>query len=254
MWRGILKALGGLLYLMAVAAIGLICAYTAFNFFVRRGVTPVPDVIGMELAEGHAALADSGLRMRHTGERDQFHGEIPPGRVILQKPAAGSLVKRGFDVEVALSRGKQTVEVPDLMGQAYQAAQVMLAGSGLVLGRTSSVFHSRGMPPGTVVDQYPLPGSAVDGGSDVHLFLALEDRSDMFVMPDLVGRDHDSVRRFFLRRGFELGSVKYEPYEGAGAGVILRQHPLTGHPLRRTDVISLVVSASQEETEEEGLG
>jgi hypothetical protein len=40
--------------------------------------------------------------------------------------------------------------------------------------------------------------------------------------------------------------VKYEPYEGIEAGVVLRQYPLAGHPLRRHDVISLVVAAPAE--------
>jgi beta-lactam-binding protein with PASTA domain len=252
MWRGLLKALAGLLYLVGVGAILVVCAYFAFNFFVRRGVTPVPELVGLPMREAHAVLADSGLRMRHTGERDRFHGDIEPGSVLLQRPAAGSLVKRGAAVDIALSKGKPVVEVPDLLGQAYQAAQVMLAGSGLQLGRTSSVFHTRGLPPGSVVDQYPPPGASVDGGGNVHLFLALEDRSDVYVMPDLVGKDNDQVRRFFVQRGFEVGSVKFEPYEGAEPGVVLRQHPVSGHPLRRTDVISLVVSASEEGLDEGG--
>ena len=254
MWRGLLRALAGVVYLAVVAVILVSSAYTAFNVFVRGGVTPVPDVVGLPLREGHAVLADSGLRLRHTGERDQFHREIAPGSILLQEPAAGSLVKRGAAVEVALSRGRQIVEVPDLSGQSYQAAQVILAGSSLRLGRTSSIFHATGLPPGSVVDQSPPPGSSVEGGGVVDLFLALEDRSDIFVMPDLVGRSHDTVREFFLRRGFELGSVKYEVYEGAEAGLVLRQYPLSGHPLRRSDVISLVVSAGEESGDEGSVG
>ena len=42
-----------------------------------------------------------------------------------------------------------------------------------------------------------------------------------------------------------MGTVKFEPYEGILDGTILRQTPLPGHPLRRRDVISLVVAASQ---------
>ncbi len=64
-------------------------------------------------------------------------------------------------------------------------------------------------------------------------------------MPDLVYREYEPVRRFFDRRGFRLGGVKFEAYEGISPGVILRQYPLPGHPLRRQDVISLVVTASE---------
>jgi beta-lactam-binding protein with PASTA domain len=67
-------------------------------------------------------------------------------------------------------------------------------------------------------------------------------------MPDLVYREYEAVRRFFERQSFRLGSVKFESYEGIEAGVVLRQFPLPGHPIRRRDVISLVVTAN------EGLG
>jgi hypothetical protein len=63
-------------------------------------------------------------------------------------------------------------------------------------------------------------------------------------MPDLVYRRYEPVRRSFERRGFRLGAVKFEPYEGIADGTILRQTPLPGHPLHRLDLISLVVAAS----------
>jgi hypothetical protein len=53
------------------------------------------------------------------------------------------------------------------------------------------------------------------------------------------------VQRFFQTRGFRLGSVKYERYEGIRPGVILRQYPLAGHPLRREDTVALVVAAER---------
>ena len=54
-----------------------------------------------------------------------------------------------------------------------------------------------------------------------------------------------SVRGFFELRGFRLGGVKFEPYEGVAAGTVLRQFPLAGHPLTRRDAISLVVVAAE---------
>ena len=65
-------------------------------------------------------------------------------------------------------------------------------------------------------------------------------------MPDLVYRDFEATRSFFERRNFRLGSIKFEFYEGISPGVILRQYPLPGHPLRRQDVISLVVATAEQ--------
>jgi beta-lactam-binding protein with PASTA domain len=92
------------------------------------------------------------------------------------------------------------------------------------------------------VTQDPPAGANVSRGWAVDLYLNLEDRENLFVMPDLVYRSYSDVRRYFERRAIRLGSVKFESYEGISPGIILRQHPLPGHPLRKSDVVSLVVA------------
>ena len=167
--------------------------------------------------------------------------------VLEQDPGPGRVVKKGGIVQIVLSRGQQLVEVPDLTGQVIQAAQVNLAASGLSLGRRSSVVGIEGAA-GTVVRQSPPPGAEVDRSTPVDIMILTDNANQVFVMPDLVYLTEDDVRQFFTRNGFKLGSVKYEPYLGIQSGVVLRQYPLAGHPLRKQDVIALVVSAVASET------
>lgn len=232
------------LYAGFVALVFVAASYLAFNLFVRSGVTAVPDVKGLKLATAQARLRERALVMdREAGER--YDDEVPAGHVLRQSPAPGSLVKRGGRVEVAVSLGPQVVAVPDLGGAALPAAQVTLAAAGLSIGRAISIY-SPGSQPGTVVDQSPKPGSRAGSAGTVDLFLSGGDPAAVFVMPDLVYRDYEQVRRFFERRGFRLGSVKFESYEGIRAGVVLRQFPLAGHPLSRREVISLVVASGDD--------
>ena len=67
-----------------------------------------------------------------------------------------------------------------------------------------------------------------------------------------VYESYERVRQFFESRGFRVGSVKYEPYEGIEPGVVLRQFPLAGHRLGQQDVISLVVASMGERLVGEG--
>ncbi|HEX2224617.1 MAG TPA: PASTA domain-containing protein, partial [Thermoanaerobaculia bacterium] len=67
---------------------------------------------------------------------------------------------------------------------------------------------------------------------------------ERWVMPDLVYRDYEDVRRAFEARGFRLGSIKFERYEGVAEGVILRQYPMPGHPVTKRDSISLTVATA----------
>lgn len=241
MWRGVLRWLLRLGYLAALAALFGLSAYLAFSLFIRRGVTPVPTLVGSSLEEARELAADHGLVLRHDPAGDRFAVEVPPDRVLDQSPAPGSLAKRGGRIDVVLSRGRERVTVPDLAGQALPAARVRLAGLGLTVGAVRQIYAAA--PEGTVATQEPAPGREVDRQSPVDLYLVADNRAETFLMPDLIDRDAYEVRHFFEAKGFRIGSVKYEPYEGIQESVVLRQFPLPGHPLRRGDVISLVVAA-----------
>lgn len=225
---------------LLVALLGT-SSYLALSNFVRSGVIAVPDLVGLDRSQAEGGLATAGLALQRV-EDDRYDEAVPAGHVLRQDPPAGSAVKEGSGVVVYLSRGRELVETPDLSGQVLQTAQVSLTASGLQMGRSRSVFAESG-EPGTVVRQDPPAGSPIDPSSQVDLMVSLSNPGAMVVMPDLIDLPEDPVRDFFETRGFLLGRVKYEPYEGVPAGIILRQYPLPGHPLRQSDSIALVVAA-----------
>ncbi len=221
----------------------VISSYLSFSTFVRRGEIPVPDLRGLSVEEAESLLGANGITLRWREGGDRYDPNVPSGGVLDQTPSAGSHIKKGGVVEAVLSRGRQIVEVPDLAGQALQTAQVNLKAAGLSIGWLARVYAENGEAE-RIVRQSPLPGEIVDHMASVDLFLSLESSSSAFVMPDLVYRSYDRVRGFFESRGFRIGSVKYEPYEGIEPGVVLRQFPLAGHRLVHRDVISLVVASA----------
>jgi serine/threonine-protein kinase len=239
----LLHGLGLVAYaLVLLVAFGL-AAYTSFSLFVRSGVTTVPALKGLTREEAGAQLADQGLALRRVNEQGRYDDNVPAGRVVQQSPDARTLVKRGSGVLVILSLGPQRVEVPALAGRSLPAAQAALSGAGLALGKILGAF-APGKDPGAVLEQDPDSGADVPPSTPVDLLLAMASPGDRYIMPDLIYRDYEVVRPFFERRGFRVGSVKYERYEGVTAGSILRQFPLPGHPLTRGDAVSLVVATA----------
>ncbi|MEM1248414.1 MAG: PASTA domain-containing protein [Acidobacteriota bacterium] len=243
MRKRLLRLLGLLGYLGVLGGILVLSSYLAFSTFVRRGSMAVPDLVGLPVAAAEQVLAEKGLRLRQLQDEARFDETVPAGSVLQHNPPAGSFAKQGAAVGVILSRGQQLVEVPDLTGQAVQAAQVELAAAGLSLGSRASVVSLAGAP-GAVVHQTPSAGELVDQATAVDLKVSTDNPAEIYVMPDLVYRDSEAVRRYFETRGFQLGSIKYEPYEGVDGGIVLRQYPLAGHPLRKRDTIALVVAAA----------
>jgi eukaryotic-like serine/threonine-protein kinase len=239
----LLRFAGWLAYAGCLLVIFAAAGYFSFSQFVRSGGTEVPDLVGLPTGEVEQVAAEAGLEYRSREGTERYDDVVPAGHVLRQSPPAGTLVKKGSTLDVVVSLGAQSMTVPNVRGDALQAAQVTLAAVGIAIGRTAGV-HTLGANPGTVFEQFPAGGQRVGRASTVDLLLAISDRTGIFLMPDLTYRDYERVRRFFEARGFRLGSVKYEPYESVAAGVVLRQFPLPGHPLRRQDVISLVVVGS----------
>lgn len=238
MWQRILRSAGCVSYLGVLAAVFAVVAYTSFSLFVRGGVTSTPELLGLSDQDAVALLADQGLALAWAEDGDRYDDRVPLGHVLLQRPRAGTLLKRGRTVTVVLSRGPQLSLVPNVVGSDLQAAQVQLAAGGLSFGRTLSLF-SLGGAPGVVVSQFPRANERIEGDGSVDLFLSLARSGQTFVMPDLVRRSFEEIRRFCAHFGFTLGRVSYERYLGLQPGTVIRQFPLAGHPIRAHDVISL---------------
>jgi serine/threonine-protein kinase len=237
----VLALFGRLARAFVLLVLFVISAYLAFNTWVRRGVTAVPDLAGLEQTAAGERLAESGLVLR-VAEAGRFSEEVELGRVLESRPAAGSFVKRGAEIEAVLSLGLRRITLPDLSGKALAAARLTLENEGLVVGSVFNVISARGAA-GAVVGQEPAPGVELRPGAEIALLVALDESPEAWVMPDLVARRYEPARAALEHRGFHFGSVTFEEYEGVAAGTVLRQAPLPGHPLHRADSIALVVAA-----------
>lgn len=244
MLRRLLHFFGYLAYgLVLIGVIG-VSSYLSFSRFIRSGVTSVPQLKGLTEEQAELQLREAGLVLQVAEGRERYDEDVLEGHVMRQDPKSGSLVKQDSAVEVMLSRGQELVEVPDLSGQALQAAQVTLSAMGLSIGGTSHIYCDSGKP-GTVVEQSPAGGLAMDRSIPLVLYLCGDSLEERYLMPDLIYRNYEVARRFLERQGFRFGNVKYELYEGIETGVVLRQYPLPGHLLRRQDVISMVVATAE---------
>jgi beta-lactam-binding protein with PASTA domain len=240
----LLRGMGCLAYAVLVFVIFGLAAYTSFSVFVRSGATTVPSVEGMSQTDAANALADQGLVLKTAEGTGRYDDKVLAGLVARQSPDAKSFVKRGSVVNVVLSLGPRRVTVPDLRGKNLPGAQAGLSGTGLALGRILGALAPHREAPGSVIEQDPDPNAAVPPATGVDLLLAMGVPGERYVMPDLVYRNYDQVRPYFEARGFKLGNVKFERYEGVAAGVILRQFPLPGHPVSHEDAVSLVVATA----------
>lgn len=130
----------------------------------------VPSLRGRSLRDANFALERNGLTL---GEIQYAPSDASPvNTIVTQTIAAGEKVKKGTAIGVVVSTGRlsRSVEVPNLFGKSLSEAERLLLRAGLRLGNVTYQVNVE-LLPNTVVDQFPLAGSAVDSGKTVDLFV-----------------------------------------------------------------------------------
>lgn len=128
----------------------------------------VPAVVGTSQEEAEQALEAAGFKPKV--ER-AYSDSVPEGDVISSSPEQGRSVSKGRTITLTVSRGREGVTVPGLVGNTREGAEQALQSAGLgadVTERESSE------PPGTVLEQNPAGGATVAPGSTVALVVAKE--------------------------------------------------------------------------------
>ncbi|HUM01276.1 MAG TPA: PASTA domain-containing protein [Thermoanaerobaculia bacterium] len=234
--------LARVIYALVLAGVLATATWISFSRFVAGRSTRVPDLSSLTVEEATVRAAEIGLEVVVDPQKDDYDEKIPARRVRAQQPAAETAVKEGQTVRLFLSLGPKTLRMPDLTGQSPRAAAAALIRQGLPEPALAAIRL-----PGSagVIAQSASPGSVVPPGAPMGLLVNRGLSDAAWVMPDLIGRDVERVRTAFEARGFRVGSVKSQAYEGAPAGTILRQFPQAGFPVSRKDVLSFVVASAE---------
>ena len=109
-------------------------------------------------------------QIRDVGLLPEIHREtsttVEKGVVIRQSPDAGTRVQKDQRVDIWVSKGVPTVQVPSVIGKSRDDAISTLINAGL---KPSAFDVPSNKAPGTVTGQEPQPGKVVNKGSKVRI-------------------------------------------------------------------------------------
>ena len=128
----------------------------------------VPPLTGASLSNATATANGWNLELVST---EDYSDTVPAGYVISQSPEAGTEVEEGSTVRVVVSKGKQTVTVPSLVGKPEAYAIDALEQLGL--HAQSEVEYNNFVPAGNVIRQSPEADEEAMPGSTVTLVVSL---------------------------------------------------------------------------------
>lgn len=152
----------GLVYDQAPAAGTEAPKGSPITIYVSQGIetVKVPNVVGKSEAEAISLLEEANL----TVGTDQVFSSAPVGEVTNQNPSAGVNVDAGTKVTISVSKGEETVSVPDVVGDAEQDAIETLEDAGL---RVRVETQEDAANVGKVISQNPTNGTTVSPGERV---------------------------------------------------------------------------------------
>ncbi len=189
---------------LAMLLVMALTAGTTLRLALHAGEVPIPDLSGLTVSQASDAALHSGLDLNI--ENKFYSTTIPAGRILSQAPAAGSEVRKGWQVRVTESLGPQQVTIPNVVGEPMHQATMDMRRMQLDLG-TVAHFDAPG-DPDLVLAQTPPPDAGVDQPR-VNLLLssAASDATAAFIMPSFVGMAFSTANRAAIALGLRVATI-----------------------------------------------
>ncbi|MBE6074031.1 MAG: Stk1 family PASTA domain-containing Ser/Thr kinase [Selenomonas ruminantium] len=235
--KSIFKSKAFIAGLIMVLVMGFFAgAFMSYGKFWSTAEVVVPDVTGKQMTLARQILEDKKLRVNVA---ETYDASVPAGTVVSQNPEAGTKVKEERLVTIYVSKGGESLEMPDLKGLSRKDAEEKLTKMGLKIG--SIYERNSDEEAGTVIATDPRAGSKINKGQSVDITVSKGKKEKKVSVPDVTGLPLEAAKEAITSAGFHVGSVTQEPSKQA-AGTVISQSPAGGSSLAEGTSVNLVVA------------
>ncbi|MFF9620779.1 Stk1 family PASTA domain-containing Ser/Thr kinase [Streptomyces griseosporeus] len=229
--------------LTIVAAVLVVLGLGAGVWYINSGqFTKVPPLLAKTETQARAELTDAGLDVT---VRRAYSDTVKRGTVISTDPAPGARIRGNGSVTLTVSRGPETVKVPDLQGYRLDKARSVLKDSGLEPGMVTREF-SEDVPKGFVIDSDPPAGTERHADSAIALTVS---KGSPVEVPDVTGEDLAAARSDLEGAGLKVEVAAERVNSEHDAGKVAAQTPGSGSEAAEGDTVTLTLSKGPEMVE-----
>jgi serine/threonine-protein kinase len=193
----------------------------------------VPSLVGLDYEDAVDALNELGLK----ASRLEVFSQKPIGQVTGQDPKAGVVVDEGSEVEVRVSKGVQSIAVPDVLGQTESSARAELEAAGFEVSVTEAPDDDT--PQGLVAAQSPSAGTEAPRKSTVQITISTG--PELTTVPDVIGLDASDARAQLQDAGFRTRTIFTDVTDPAEDGVVQDQDPVGDSQARPNSTVTILV-------------
>ena len=229
---------------LAILAIVTIVVGTFFiyNYVIGSNSVSAPDVRNKTLEEAKVTSVKAGLEVGDVTE--VASDDVKEKTVIDSDPKAGKKVKKGSKVDLRVSSGKKTVDMPNFVGMDEETVKKNASKLGFK-NITVEKVESNSYESGKVVSQNIRAGVEIIP-KEKELIIQVSTGKKKVTMPNLVGEDSTTVESTIASYGFK--NVTYrEEYSDKETGTIISQSIRTGSNIVPSDEsLEIVISKGKE--------
>jgi beta-lactam-binding protein with PASTA domain len=218
---------------------------------VSQGPSRVPNVVGQTRAAAVSVLKAAGLGSRII----VVPSAQPKNTVVAQSPHAGTSSPSGTKVRLNVSSGAPPAggspppppppappaskSVPDVTGQAQQAAQRQLNTMGF---KARVVYVPSDQPEGSVVSQSPDAGSTAKEGTRITVNASLgPDPGAGQIVPKVIGLDPQAATSRLVSAGFKVQRLVQKTPVRSQNGKVVDVQPARGFRAPAGSVVTIYV-------------
>ena len=199
---------------------------------VSRGVeqVTVPDLSGLSAQEARRRLGSARLVDR---EAAVYSESVDEGRVVSQSVAADTAVNHDSAVTVTISKGRQPIRVPNVVGKSEADANNAIRKAGLTVSRQEE--HSDTVAQGVVISQDPSKGTVHRGDS---VTVVVSQGPELVDVPNVVDMRREEATTTLQNAGFQ---VQADNVFGGYFGIVRSQSPAAGTKARKGTGVKIAV-------------
>ncbi|HWK19076.1 MAG TPA: Stk1 family PASTA domain-containing Ser/Thr kinase, partial [Solirubrobacteraceae bacterium] len=228
------------LWIALAAAVILIGGGVAAYLLTRPAKNVVPSVVNQTLNDARTVLQNDGFGVSVLYVTDNH----PAGTVIGQSPLAGARADNGSTVNLTVSNGPGSVNVPSVSGLTGAQAKQELKQARLKVGRTVTEPSST-VASGDATRTDPQSGQSLPVGSSVTLFVSSGPAA--VPVPDVTGQSQSNATSLLQSQGFSVTTSTQESTT-VQPGNVISQSPAGGTRVQPNATVNLVIAKASTTT------
>jgi len=232
----------------AVCFVGLVSVFyglDALNFGAPGTASlKVPDSVGVEYSE--ELIEELGFNEEDYIVTVEYltSNTVEKGTVISQKPSAGARRKSPCRVTISVSLGPELVTFGDYLMMNWRIAQTKLRSEGYRVNIIRE--ENAAIPEGYVYATDPMPGTKIEPGSLITVYVSAGTEQVLVTLPEFVGMSEREAKKFLDDNSLLVGDVIYTRSPKKAGTIIASSHEAGTGAYAYTTAIDFIVSGGRD--------